>query len=100
MGRRSFSTEFKHEAVRLVRERGMTVSQASRLKREPATIQAERDILKKAIACFASVRRATAPGRTSSLRSGSARALSAVTGRTAAFALRRNCSLARTLIDT
>jgi transposase-like protein len=30
MGRRSFTTEFKHEAVRLVRERGMTVGQAAR----------------------------------------------------------------------
>ena len=30
MGRRSFTTEFKHEAVKLVRERGMTVSQASK----------------------------------------------------------------------
>ena len=92
MGRRSFTTEFKHEAVRLVRERGMTVGQAardldlhenvlrkwvrdakqsgsqafpgrgrqrpddaeiSRLKRELAKAQAERDILKKAIAYFA-----------------------------------------------
>lgn len=92
MGRRSFTAEFKHEAVRLVRERGMTVSQAardldlhenvlrkwvrdakqsgthafpgrgkqrpddaeiSRLKRELAKTQAERDILKKAIAYFA-----------------------------------------------
>ena len=92
MGRRSFTAEFKHEAVRLVRERGMTVNQAardldlhenvlrkwvrdakqsgthafprrgkqrpddaeiSRLKRELAKTQAERDILKKAIAYFA-----------------------------------------------
>ncbi len=92
MGRRSFTTEFKHEAVKLVRERGMTVSQAakdlglhvnvlrawvrdaksngtqafpgrgkqrpddaevSRLRRELAKTQAERDILKKAIAYFA-----------------------------------------------
>lgn len=92
MGRRSFTTEFKHEAVKLVRERGMTVSQAakdlglhvnvlrawvrdakangpsafpgrgkqrpddaevSRLKRELAKVQTERDILKKAIAYFA-----------------------------------------------
>jgi len=92
MGRRSFTTEFKHEAVRLVRERGMTVGQAardldlhenvlrkwvrdakqsgpqafpgrgkqraddaeiSRLKRELAKAQTERDILKKAIAYFA-----------------------------------------------
>jgi transposase len=92
MGRRSFTTEFKHEAVKLVRDRGMTVSQASkdlglhvnvlrawvrdakangssafpgrgkqrpddaevsRLKRELAKVQAERDILKKAIAYFA-----------------------------------------------
>jgi len=30
MGRRSFTTEFKHEAVRLVRERGVSVSQAAR----------------------------------------------------------------------
>ena len=30
MGRRSFTTEFKHEAVRLVRERGVAVSQAAR----------------------------------------------------------------------
>jgi transposase len=92
MGRRSFTTEFKHEAVKLVVERGMTVSQAardlglhvnvlrtwvrdakangkqaflgrgkqrpddaevSRLRRELAKTQAERDILKKAIAYFA-----------------------------------------------
>jgi transposase len=92
MGRRSFTTEFKHEAVKLVRERGMTVSQAakdlglhvnvlrawvrdaktngtqafpgrgkqrpddaevSRLRRELAKVQTERDILKKAIAYFA-----------------------------------------------
>jgi len=30
MGRRVFTLEFKHEAVKLVRERGMTVTQASR----------------------------------------------------------------------
>jgi transposase len=30
MGRRSFSREFKLEAVRLVRERGVTVAQAAR----------------------------------------------------------------------
>jgi transposase len=30
MGRRSFTAEFKHEAVKLVLERGMTVSQASK----------------------------------------------------------------------
>ncbi len=30
MGRRSYTPGFKHEAVKLVRERGMTVSQASR----------------------------------------------------------------------
>ena len=30
MGRRSFSREFKLEAVRLVRERGVSVAQASR----------------------------------------------------------------------
>jgi transposase len=92
MGRRSFTTEFKHEAVKLVRERGVTVSQAakdlglhnnvlrkwvrdtqangpaafpgrgkqrpddaevSRLRRELAKAQTERDILKKAIAFFA-----------------------------------------------
>ena len=92
MGRRSFTTEFKHEAVKLVVERGMTVSQASRdlglhvnvlrtwvrdakangkqafpgrgkqrpddaevsrLRRELAKVQTERDILKKAIAYFA-----------------------------------------------
>ena len=92
MGRRSFTTEFKHEADPQVRERGMTVSQASkdlglhvnvlrawvrdakangpsafpgrgkqrpddaevsRLKRELAKVQAERAILKKAIAYFA-----------------------------------------------
>jgi len=92
MGRRSFSAEFKHEAVKLVLERGVAVSQAardlglhenvlrkwvrdakasgaqafpgrgkqrpddaevSRLRRELAKAQAERDILKKAIAFFA-----------------------------------------------
>ena len=30
MGRRSFSREFKREAVRLVRERGVSVAQAAR----------------------------------------------------------------------
>lgn len=30
MGRRFFTTEFKHEAVKLVLERGMTVSQAAK----------------------------------------------------------------------
>jgi transposase-like protein len=30
MGRRSFTPEFKLEAVKLVRERGMTVAQAAR----------------------------------------------------------------------
>jgi transposase len=30
MGRRSFTTEFKHEAVKLVLERGMTISQAAK----------------------------------------------------------------------
>jgi len=30
MGRRSFTTEFKHEAVKLVRERGVAISQAAK----------------------------------------------------------------------
>jgi transposase len=30
MGRRNFTAEFKHEAVKLVLERGMTVAQAAR----------------------------------------------------------------------
>ena len=30
MGRRSFTTEFKHESVKLVRERGMAVGQAAK----------------------------------------------------------------------
>lgn len=30
MGRRNFTAEFKHEAVKLVLERGMTISQASK----------------------------------------------------------------------
>jgi transposase len=92
MGRRTFSKEFKHEAVKLVLERGVSIPQASkdlglhenvlrkwvrdakangasafpgrgkqrpddaevaRLRRELAKAQAERDILKKAIAFFA-----------------------------------------------
>jgi len=92
MGRRLFGREFKLEAVRLVKERGVTVAQASRdldvgenvlrrwvkefasdpqqafpgqgqmkpeqqeierLRREVAKLKAERDILKKAAACFA-----------------------------------------------
>jgi transposase len=92
VGRRSFTAEFKHEAVKLVRERGVAISQAaedlglhynvlrkwvndaktngrqafpgrgkqrpddaeiSRLRRELAKAQTERDILKKAIAYFA-----------------------------------------------
>jgi transposase len=91
MQRRVFSREFKLEAVKLVRERGVTITQAAkdlgiaqsvlgrwvrqlaaekaqafpgrgqmkpddaevaRLKRELAKTKAERDILKKAIACF------------------------------------------------
>jgi transposase len=95
VGRRAYSREFKIEAVRLVRERGVTVNQAARdlgvhpnslriwvkelgadreqafpgrgrmktsdadvarLKRELAKAQAERDILKKAIAYFAKER--------------------------------------------
>jgi transposase len=92
MGRRTFTREFKFEAIRLVKERGVTVAQASRdlgihtnvlrgwirqgisdpqqafpgrgkmkaddaevarLRRELAKTQAERDILKKALAYFA-----------------------------------------------
>ena len=92
MGRRIFSREFKTEAVKLVRERGVAIRQAAsdlgihenslrnwmkefkadpaqafpgrgkmkpddaevaRLRRELAKTQAERDILKKAIAYFA-----------------------------------------------
>ena len=95
MGKRVFSREFKLEAVRLVRERGVAKSQAARelgihvnvlrkwirdyeadpkqafpghgqmkpeqaeiaqLKRELARTKAERDILKKAIAYFATER--------------------------------------------
>ncbi len=92
MGRRTFSREFKLEAVKLVRDRGVSVAQAcrdleiaesvlrrwmreaeadprhafpghgqvkpeqgeiDRLRREVATLKAERDILKKAAAYFA-----------------------------------------------
>jgi transposase len=92
MGRRSFTPEFKHEAVKLVLERGVSQAQAARdlglhsnvlrawvrdarkngshafpgrgkqrpddaevarLRRELAKTQAERDVLKKAIAFFA-----------------------------------------------
>ena len=52
MARRSFTREFKLEAVRLVSERGMTVAQAQ-LKKEIRKLKAERDILKKASAYFA-----------------------------------------------
>ena len=55
MGWRQFSWEFKLEAVRLVKERGVSVVQASRdldvgeniLRREVAKLKAERDILKR-----------------------------------------------------
>ena len=55
MGRRQFSPEFKLEAIRLVKERGVSVAQASRdldigenvLRREVAKLKAERDIRKK-----------------------------------------------------
>lgn len=96
MGKRTFTPEFKLEAVKLVTERGISKSQAARdlgihlnvlrkwiadverdpqqafpgqgkrraddaeiamLKRELADARAERDILKKAIACFAKDRR-------------------------------------------
>lgn len=92
MQRRQFSREFKIEAVRLVRDRGVGVAQArrdldvhenvlrrwikefmsdpaqafpghgqmkpeqieiDRLRREVTKLKAERDILKKAAACFA-----------------------------------------------
>lgn len=92
MGRRTFSKEFKHESVKLVLERGVSIAHAAkdlglhenvlrkwvrdakangttafpgrgkqrpddaevaRLRRELAKAQAERDILKKAIAFFA-----------------------------------------------
>ncbi len=90
MKRRKFSREFTAEAVKLVRERGVSVAQASRdldvhenvlrkwakefgsdparafpghgqmkpeeiepLRREVAKLNAERDIPKKAAACFA-----------------------------------------------
>ena len=36
MGRRTFSREFKLEAVRLVKERGVTVAQAARIGRRGA----------------------------------------------------------------
>ena len=60
MARRQFSREFKLEAVRLVKERGVSVVQASRdldvgeniLRREVAKLKAERDIPEKAAACF------------------------------------------------
>jgi transposase len=96
MGRRTFTPEFKLEAIKLVTERGISKSQAARdlgihlnvlrkwvdeykddpkqafpgqgkrraddaeiakLRRELADAKAERDILKKAIACFAKDRR-------------------------------------------
>jgi len=92
MTRRTFSREFKREAVLLVKQRGVRVAQAARdldlhatvlrrwigafgdspagafpghgqvkpedeevrrLRREVAKLKAERDILKKAAACFA-----------------------------------------------
>ena len=60
MQRRRFSREFKLEAVKLVRERGLSAAQAARdldgrerLRREVNKLKAERDILKKAAAFFA-----------------------------------------------
>ena len=80
MERRKFTREFKLEAVRLIKDRGVSYVQASqdlgfgddpqhafpghgqmkpeqleiaRLKREVAKLKAERDILKKAAAYFA-----------------------------------------------
>ncbi len=62
MKRRTFSREFKLEAVKLVTERGVAVVQACRdlelseiaaLRKEVARLKAECDILKKATAFFA-----------------------------------------------
>ncbi len=57
--RRTFSREFKLEAVKLVTERGVAVVQAAKdldvhenvLRKEVAKLKMERDILKKAAAC-------------------------------------------------
>ena len=65
--RRQFSREFKLEAVKLVKNRGVSVAQAfpgqgvmkpeqaeiERLKKENAKLSMERDLLKKAAAYFA-----------------------------------------------
>ena len=48
MGRRSFSGEFKLEAVRLVRERGVSVAQASR------DLDLHQNMLRKWVKDFAS----------------------------------------------
>jgi transposase-like protein len=73
MERRQFTREFKLEAVRLIKQRGVSYAQASKdlgihptqlrswvkqleiaqLKREVTKLKAERDILKKAAAYFA-----------------------------------------------
>ncbi len=61
MTRRSFSREFKREAVHLVTQRGVSLAQAARdldlhatvLRREVAKLKVERDILKKAATYFA-----------------------------------------------
>ena len=57
MGRRSFSREFKLEAVRLVRERGVSVAQASR------DLDVHENMLRKWVKDFAADPAQAFPGR-------------------------------------
>ena len=51
MGRRSFSREFKLEAVRLVRERGVSVAQAAR------DLDLHQNMLRNWVGAFGPIRR-------------------------------------------
>jgi transposase len=57
MGRRSFSREFKLEAVRLVRERGVSIAQASR------DLDLHQNMLRKWVKDFASDSAQAFPGQ-------------------------------------
>lgn len=57
MGRRSFSREFKLEAVRLIRERGISIAQAAR------DLDVHENVLRKWVGEFAADPRHAFPGQ-------------------------------------